>query len=272
MANHLIFDTKRKELHMRRASEDFLLREMLTRLTDRLKDINRTFAHVLDIGSHGLLADYLGNEAQITRANDAEMLPYEPDRFDAVIGCGTLHWVNDLPGMLIQIQRVLKPDGLFLGMLPGNETLHELRSSFEAAEMEMKGGISPRVSPFVEIRDAGALLQRAGFALPVADSERLEIEYEHPLKLLHDLQKMGQSNALIESKKTFTPCSLMMRMCDIYLDRYRNDADRIVASFDLITLTGWKPHDSQQKPAKRGSGKMTLLSSPPTSGDPEPTH
>ncbi len=262
--NHLIFDRNRVQMHRRRAArapEYFLLREMLERLADRLQDINREFPSVLEIGSEGLLKNYAPASAGvrgIAALGDEETLPFEENRFDLVVACGNLHWVNDLPGMLIQIRRVLKPDGLFLGMMPGGETLFELRQSFEAAEIEMAGGISPRVSPFVDIRDAGALLQRAGFALPVADVERVEAHYMHPLKLLHDLRNMGQSNALVGSRKGFTPCSLMMRMADIYMDRYSTQDGRVKATFDLLTLTAWKPHASQQQPARRGSGVVNL--------------
>lgn len=259
----MIFDPRRVALHQRRAREDFLLREMLARLADRLQDINRTFPVALDIGSHGLLADYLPASAGVEKLmqaafSEAEIIEGFEGECDLIVACGNLHWINDLPGALVQMQRLLKPDGLLLAMLPGGETLTELRTSFEAAEMEMTGGLSPRISPFVDIRDAGALLQRAGFALPVADSELLEIQYNHPLKLLHELRNMGQSNALMASQKTFTPCSLMMRMCDIYMDRFSNEEGRIMATFDLLTLTGWKPHASQPKPAKRGSGTTSL--------------
>ncbi|MDX2074248.1 MAG: methyltransferase domain-containing protein [Alphaproteobacteria bacterium] len=263
MPNPIIFDKRRIALHHQRASEDFLLREMMERLADRLSDINRRFPRLLDLSpKHGLLAGYVPVSAGIEAIIDGElhddMLEVEPGSFDLVMACGSLHWVNDLPGVLIQIQRALKPDGLFLAMLPGGETLAELRSSFEAAEMEMKGGISPRVSPFVDIRDAGALLQRAGFALPVVDSERLELHYAHPLKLLHELRAMGQANALLASQKTFTPCSLMMKMAEHYMQHFEAEEGRVRATFELLTLTAWKPHDSQQQPARRGSGKVNL--------------
>jgi len=262
----MIFDRRRVMLHMNRAAkapEDFLLRAMLERLADRLCDMARTFPKALEIGSHGLLKEFLPESAgveNITQVDlgEDELLPCEADSFDLIVACGSLHWVNDLPGALIQIQKCLKPDGLFLGMMPGGETLSELRSSFEAAEMAMTGGISPRISPFVDIRDAGGLLQRAGFALPVVDSEQLEVQYAHPLKLLHELRNMGQTNALIESKKTFTPCSVMMKMAEHYMEHFEAEDGRVRATFELVTLTAWKPHASQQQPAKRGSGQVNL--------------
>ncbi len=271
-AHHQIFNRSRVKQHQSRAlasPEDFLLRAVLERLTDRLCDIARTFPVALDLGSGGLLREYLPESAAIERLisigppkadvlADEELLPFADNSFDLIIGGATLHWVNDLPGLLVQIRRALKPDGLFLAMMPGGETLSELRASFEAAEMKQSGGISPRISPFLDIRDAGGLLQRAGFALPVVDSEQIEVLYTHPLKLLHDLRRMGQTNALLQSRKGFTPCSLMMAMADYYMEHFPAEDGRVRASFELLTLTAWKPHVSQQQPARRGSGKVNM--------------
>ena len=272
--NPIIFDKHRIALHHARATEDFLLREMCERLADRLEDINHRFPHVLDISAkEGVLVEYLPKKSGIEHSDFAslkdEYLDFPENHFDLVMSVGNLHWVNDVVGVLAQIKRILKPDGLFLAMLPGGETLKELRTSFEAAEMQLRGGISPRVSPFIDVRDAGSLLQRAGFSLPVVDREVMDVSYEHPLKLLHELRNMGQSNALISSQKTFTSCTLMMAMCDYYLQHFSAEEGRIRATFEMVTMTAWKPHASQQQPAKRGSGKVTLLSSPPPSGDTE---
>lgn len=260
--NHLIFDEARVRMHRERARKDFepfLLREMLARLTDRLEDISREFHHVLEIGAEGLLADHLPR-ADITTLEEltSEALPFAEDRFDLIVACGNLHWINDLPGALVQMRKMLKPDGLLLAMLPGGETLTELRQSFEKAEMELRAGVSPRISPFVDIRDAGSLLQRAGFALPVVDSERLELRYEHPLTLLHELRRMGQGNAMRASVKHFTPKSLMMRMAERYGEDFSGEDGRVGATVELVTLTAWKPHASQQQPARRGSGTVSL--------------
>jgi len=280
-----IFDRQRVRKHRDRASahfglSDFLLRETAQRLADRLPDIMRQFPLALDLGAHtGLMAEYLAglngietlvqadlSETMIAKAKglrlvaDEEWLPFAENTFDLVVSNGSLHWVNDLPGALIQICRILKPDGLFLAMLPGGETLTELRQSFEQAEMEVSGGLSPRVSPFIDVREAGSLLQRAGFALPVVDSEMLTVSYEHPLKLLHDLRRMGETSALAEGRKGFTPCSLLMTMADHYLKRFSDGEGRIRATFELVALTAWKPHASQPQPAKRGSGQMALRS------------
>lgn len=256
----IIFNEHRHALHMARAArapELFLLREMQARLCDRLPDINRTFGRVLDISPAAGIGEYSEFDALVMQ-DTQQALAHAPESFDAVLSCGSLHWINDLPGMLIQIQRLLKPDGLFLCNLPGGETLFELRHAFEAAEMEITGGISPRVSPFVDIRDAGALLQRAGFALPVVDSESLEVRYDNAFLLMHDLRAMGQANALYAGRRHFTRRSVLMRMAEIYRERYGGDDGRIGATFELLTLTAWKPHASQPKPAKRGSGTVSL--------------
>lgn len=265
----MIFDRRRHQLHMKRAGiapETFLLEEMCERLAERLEDISRTFPLALDIGSYGHIAPHIPAGAGVQKIVsmgrevdfNEEALPFADGSFDLVLACGSLHWVNDLPGTLIQIQRMLKPDGLFLAMLPGGETLHELRMAFEVAELEVSGGISPRVSPFVDIRDAGSLLQRAGFALPVVDSILLDVQYKQPFKLMQELRAMGQSNALAASRKYFTSRTLMQRMAAIYQERYANEDGRIPATFELLTLTAWKPHHSQQQPAKRGSGEASL--------------
>jgi len=282
-----IFDRKRLGKHRLRAvanfSEyDFLFREMAHRLCDRLEYINRDFPLALDLGARsGILAETLQGRGKIKtliqmavaqellraaqNANntinlvgDEELLPFADNKFDLVMSVGSLHWVNDLAGTLIQIQRSLKPDGLFLAVFFGGQTLHELRASFEKAEIEYRGGVSPRISPFIDVQTAGSLLQRAGFALPVVDSEIVTVEYSHPLKLMKELRYMGESNSLAECEKNFTPCSLMMSAVDNYLRDFSNNDNRITASFELITLTGWKPHSSQQKAASRGSGKVSL--------------
>jgi SAM-dependent methyltransferase len=282
MTDHHIFDRVRVRKHRERASahpeaHDFLLREMTQRLADRLLDISRVFPRMLDLGAHhGLLAEYLPEKSGVSLlvqsdlsagmidsasglrlVADEEFLPFASDSFDAIVSVGSLHWVNDLPGALVQIRQALKPDGLFLAMLPGGQTLRELRQSFEQAEME-SGGLSPRISPFVDVRDAGSLLQRAGFALPVVDSETLTVSYAHPLKLMHDLRHMGEGNALLQSRKSFTPCSVLMSAVDFYLRNYSDEKGRIPATFELVTLTAWKPHDSQPQPARRGSGAVHL--------------
>lgn len=262
---HLIFDRRRVKQHRDRAASqfgksDFLFREIAVRLADRLSDVKRGFPLALDLGAHnGLLAEYIEDKggiewlmqsdlsnAMIAQATgtrlvaDEEFLPFAENSFDLVMSAWSLHWVNDLPGTLIQIQRILKPDGMFIAVMPGGATLKELRQSFEQAELGVSGGLSPRVSPFIDVRDAGSLLQRAGFDMPVVDSETLTVSYTHPLKLLHDLRNMGETSALLQSQKTFTPCSLLMTMVDYYLRTFSDDKGTILATFELVTLAGWK--------------------------------
>jgi len=226
--NHLIFNRIRVRSHRDHAAatfahSDFLFRECAVRLADRLPDINRTFPMALDLGAHnGLLAEYMRglngiehvvqadvSRTMITQAKglrvvaDEEFLPFAPASFDLVLSVFSLHWINDLPGTLIQINRILKPGGLLMMMVPGGETLKELRQSFEQAELAETGGMSPRISPFVDARAGGSLLQRAGFTLPVADSEIVTIHYENPMKLLDDLHACGETNALMTSHKGF---------------------------------------------------------------------
>jgi len=189
---------------------------------------------------------------------NAEILPFAERSLDLVISALSLHWVNDIPGLLAQIYNVLKPDGLFLASLFGEETLKELRDCLATAELELKGGLSLRVSPMLSIQDAGTLLQRAGFALPVVDHDRIQVTYSHPLALLHDLRHMGETNVLYRRSLNFTPRSLFTRTFELYQERYGLPDGRIPATFDIVTLTGWTPHESQQKPLARGSAKSHL--------------
>jgi NADH dehydrogenase [ubiquinone] 1 alpha subcomplex assembly factor 5 len=279
----VIFNRRRLASHRARASAqpqeaaDFLLREMAERLADRLSDIRREFPVALDLGAHhGVLADLVQERGgiktlvqcdlsadMVSRAPglrvvaDEEFLPFGENSFDLIMSVGALHWVNDLPGALIQIQRALKPDGLFLAVLPGGETLKELRESLEQAEMKITGGISPRISPFIDVQAAGSLLQRAGFALPVVDSDSVTVSYPDPLKLMQDLRNMGETNALAAGAKGFTRRDVLFSAMEYYEQHHAHEG-RLPATFELITLTGWKPHASQQQPARRGSGKVGL--------------
>ncbi len=240
---------------------DFLFREMASRLCERLEYIKRDFPTALDLAAKtGIIGQTLagrGGVQTLVQAEfcepllkkssglrvvcDEEFLPFADDSFDLILSVGSLHSVNDLAGTLAQIRRTLKPDGLFLAMLFGGHTLKELRASFEGAEISASGGVSPRISPFIDARDGANLLQRAGFSLPVADSEMLNVEYAHPLKLMHDLRGMGEANALYSRTKNFTPCSILMQAVDNYLRDFAGENGRILASFELVTLTGWKP-------------------------------
>ena len=167
-------------------------------------------------------------------------------------------FVNDLPGVLAQIRRALRPDGLLMAAMIGGDTLTELRQSFAAAEAELEGGISPRVAPFVDLRDVGALLQRAGLALPVTDVDRIVVRYDNAFGLMHDLRRMAATNILVERRRTPTRRATMLRMAEIYRERFADSDGRIRATFDIVWLSGWAPHESQQKPLKPGSAKTSL--------------
>lgn len=261
----VIFDYQIIRNHRARAAQnfshhDFLFREMAERLCERLEYIRRDFPQALDLGAKtGIIAQTLAGRGSIKHlvqleqspallANaqgtkliaSEEMLPFADNSFDLVISAGSLHTVNDLAGTLVQVRRILKPDGLFLAVVFGGETLKELRASFEQAEMTAKGGMSPRVFPFIDVQTGGQLLQRAGFLLPVVDKELITVEYEHPLKLMKELRGMGEANALHDRIKYFTPCSLIMSAVDNYFRDFPSEDGGITASFEFITLTGWK--------------------------------
>jgi NADH dehydrogenase [ubiquinone] 1 alpha subcomplex assembly factor 5 len=238
---------------------DFLFAETGERLCDRLDDIYRKFPVALDLGCRtGGLSRMLGkrggikeliqcdlSQAMSERAGamalvtDEEFLPFAPESFDLVMSNLTLHWVNDLPGCLTQIRRTLKPEGLFLATMLGGETLKELRQSLAKAEAAIDGGLSPRISPFADVKDAGNLLQRAGFTLPVADMETITVSYPDPLRLMKDLRAMGESNAIIEARKGFTSRNLLMEAARYYMEDFAGDDGRIPASFQVISLSAW---------------------------------
>jgi len=260
---------------------DFLFAEAAERLADRLDDVTRKFPLALDLGCHdGTLARALAGRGGIetlvqcdlspamaraaaangapSLAADEEALPFAPERFDLIVSVLGLHWVNDLPGALIQIRHALKPDGLFLGALLGGETLTELRAALMEAELAEEDGASPRVAPFAELRDAGGLLQRAGFALPVADADRIAVSYADALALMHERRAMGESNALHARRRGFTRRATLARAAALYGEKFADAEGRIRASFEIVTLTGWAPHPCQPKPLKPGSATTRL--------------
>ncbi|MEN3791669.1 methyltransferase domain-containing protein [Fulvimarina sp. MAC3] len=189
---------------------------------------------------------------------DEETLPFAAGTLDLVLSNLTLHLTNDTPGTLVQIRRALKPDGLFSAALFGGDTLTELRQSLLAAEAESAGGVSPRVVPFPDIRDLGSLLQRAGFSLPVTDQDRLTVRYDTMFDLMRDLRAMGLSNSLVQRSRRPTTRSFFIRAAEIYAERFSDPDGRIRATFDYVYLSGWVPHESQQKPARRGSAKVSM--------------
>ncbi len=245
--------------------ETFLADRAAEDIADRLNAVTRKFFGVADIGSPGAAFRKPSREKfDGTRTHydlpksDNEPLPLEPASLDLVVSSLALQFVNDLPGMLAQIIRALKPDGLFLAAMIGGDTLTELRQSFAAAESEIEGGVSPRVAPFVDLRDAGALLQRAGFALPVTDVDRIMVRYDNAFALMRDLRRMGATNILVERRRKLTRRATMLRMADIYRERFSDFDGRIRATFDVVWMSGWAPHESQQKPLRPGSAKTSL--------------
>jgi SAM-dependent methyltransferase len=254
---------------------DFLFTRSADDLLDRLQPILRSFPLILDLGTANdafyKQLEAIRPESRIIRAapisggsrTDSlvchiEVQPFGADIFDLITSGLALQHANDLPGALVQIRRALKPDGLFIGCLAGGATLTELRQSFAEAESEITGGISPRVFPFADVRDMGGLLQRAGFTLPVTDSESITVRYGDMFSLMADLRAMGATNSLTERSRKFTSRSIMLKAAEVYQRRFADPDGRIRATFEIIWLTGWAPHESQQKPLKPGSAKQRL--------------
>ena len=281
MATPVLFDRKLLLVRRRRAlalgAETFLLDQIANEFVDRLAAVKRHFALALDLGTPGAaLSNVLAASGQVGRivaseplahlrtanaasvAADEEALSFAEAKFDLVVSALALQWVNDLPGTLLQIRRVLKSDGLLLAALIGGETLHELRESFAAAEAEITGGASPRVSPFAEVRSLGSLLQRAGYALPVIDSDRHIVRYQNAFRLFQDLRRMGATNALVERSRKPLTKRIVARAAEIYAGRFSDPDGRLRATFDVLWISGWAPHESQQKPLKPGSAKTRL--------------
>jgi len=255
----LLFDRQAVLRHRSRAAgipgDAFLLEEVSGGLAERLAAVNRHFEYGLDLEGRARLGAAAGNWVDISLAeNDA--LPVEPESFDLVVSALTLHAINDLPGVLAQIRRALKPDGLFLAALFGGDTLSELRNSFASAETT--GGISPRVAPLADVRDLGGLLQRAGFALPVADVERTTVRYRNFADLVRDLRLHGETNALSQRSRKPLRRKTLAALLEHYKSRHADPDGRLRATFDIVYLTGWAPHASQQKPLKPGTATTRL--------------
>jgi SAM-dependent methyltransferase len=261
----------------KRVPATFLLDRAAVELGERLSAVRRRFDVAADLGtptdavSRILAANknigtivaasanlQAADQSLLRVAADEEALPFADGVLDLVASVLTLQFVNDLPGTLIQVRRALKPDGLFLAALVGGESLTELRSAFAAAESEIEGGVSPHVAPFADVREIGNLLQRAGFALPVVDIDRLVVRYDSAFALMHDLRAMGATNALRERRRKPLRRRTLVRMAEIYAGRYADADGRVRATFEIIWLSAWAPHESQQKPLKPGSAAQRL--------------
>jgi SAM-dependent methyltransferase len=242
----------------------FLLDRAAEDMADRLNAVLRDFKSVAEVGTPGdQVAKTLSKRFdRYVRADlpaqESEPLALEALSLDLVVSALALQFVNDLPGVLAQIRRALRPDGLLMAAMIGGDTLTELRQSFAAAEAELEGGISPRVAPFADLREVGALLQRAGLALPVTDVDRIVVRYDNAFALMHDLRRMAATNILIERRRMPTRRATMLRMAEIYRERFADPDGRVRATFDIIWLSGWAPHESQPKPLKPGSAKVSL--------------
>jgi SAM-dependent methyltransferase len=279
MPHPLIFDRRLlRARRLRAAVHDpatFLVERAADDLAGRLSAVLRKFDLAVDLGTptdavRRALADRVDTIVavdpvasqlagkRLAVAADEEALPFRDASLDLVVSALALQFVNDLPGTLIQIRRALRPDGLFLAAMIGGDSLAELREAFAQAEAEVEGGVSPRVAPFADLRDLGALLQRAGFALPVTDVDRLTVRYASPLALMHDLRRMGAGNALSERRRTLLRRATLYRVFEIYTERFADPDGRIRATFEIVWLSGWAPHESQQQPLKPGSAKMRL--------------
>lgn len=234
---------------------DFLQVAAADEVQERLIEVNRTFSSTaLVTGWPHVWTDRI--DAKVV--SDEDVLELEPGAHDLVIHSMSLHWSNDIVGQLVQCRRALKPDGLFIATMFGGQTLHQLRSALAEAEIAQSGGLSPRVAPMGEVRDLGGLLQRAGFALPVADVTPFEVSYQSPAHLMKELRAMGEGNALSDRIKQFTPRKVILEAANSYYENFGTEDGRVPATFEIVTLTGWAPSDSQPKPLRPGSAKERL--------------
>jgi SAM-dependent methyltransferase len=278
-----VFDRRLLRARRRRAAalgpSTFLVERVAEDLSDRLSAVLRHFACAVDLGTptdavrkvlaaSGKVGAIIAADVPVSGrsvadgelavAADEEALPFREASVDLVVSALALQFVNDLPGTLLQVRHALRPDGLLLAALAGGNTLTELRQAFAEAEAEIEDGASPRVAPFADVRDLGALLQRAGFALPVTDVDRMTVRYASPLALMHDLRSMGASNPLIERSRRLLRRATLARMMQVYAERFSDTDGRVRATFEIVWLSGWAPHESQQKPLAPGSARQRL--------------
>jgi SAM-dependent methyltransferase len=276
MSPPVLFDTALRAARRARAEkaglgDDVLMPRVAEEMAERLQPVLRDFPLAADLSDRGpeiaralksvprigeILRAGADSDSDIVFTN--ETLPFAPASLDLVVSALALHWAEDLPGILVQIRRALKPDGLFLAAVAGGNTLVELREAFSLAESETLGGVSPRVIPFADVRDLGGLLQRAGFALPVVDSERLTIRYGELSGLFRDLRALGATNPMLARTKTPLRRATLKRLEEIYRDKFSDPDGRLRATVEIVWMSGWSPHESQQKPLRPGSAKARL--------------
>ncbi|MBX3520267.1 MAG: methyltransferase domain-containing protein [Xanthobacteraceae bacterium] len=269
-APHILFDRKLLRARQRRAkqggAETFLLERATDDLFERLGTIARKFSRAAIIETPDaenlkakLLVSGRVEAADVLAIDDeTEIVSGDPAAYDLAVSLLSMQWLNDLPGVFAQIKRILKPDGLLLAAMIGGEALTELRDALASAESETEGGVSPRVSPFVEVRTLGTLLQRAGLALPVTDVDRVAVRYANAFELMRDLRRMGAANAVAERSRKPLKRATLLRAAEIYRERYADADGRIRATFEILWLSGWSPHESQQQPLRPGSAKTRL--------------
>lgn len=258
----LIANFRRRALAKAKGGEEFLLAHAVADMAERISTVDRKFpkaalvAPVVGGGFDALKDDGKVGELAIIASSD--VLPLQPQSLDLVMSLLTLQEVNDAPGALIQMKRALKSDGLMLAVMLGGDTLKELRFALTQAESELYGGVSPRVLPFIEVRAAGALLQRTGYALPVTDTETVLVRYDSVFGLMRDLRGMGGQNALHDRSRRPLGRRFFQRLAQIYSENFSDADGRVRASFNFVSMSGWAPHESQQKPLKPGSAKVSL--------------
>jgi SAM-dependent methyltransferase len=285
-ASPLLFDRALHRARLDRAAPDYAAADFLKEraagdVVMRLETILRRFPVAVDLGARNghffkaleasdaranidvlietdLSGRMLGGRDTLRVVADEERLPFGDATLDLIVSTLSLHWTNDLVGALIQIRRALRPDGLFVGAIFGGATLTELRQCLLAAESELTDGASMRVSPFADAIDAAGLLQRAGFALPVADVDRVKVRYAHPIKLLQDLRAMGETSVLLDRSRKPLSRKVLFRAMELYVERFAEADGKVPATFEIVSVTGWAPHESQQKPLRPGSAKMRL--------------
>lgn len=285
-ASPLLFDRALHRARLDRAAPDYAAADFLKEraagdVVMRLETILRRFPVAVDLGARNghffkalsesdartnidtlieadLSGRMLAGRETLRVVADEERLPFGDATLDLIVSTLSLHWTNDLVGALIQIRRALRPDGLFVGAIFGGATLTELRQCLLAAEAELTDGASMRVSPFADAIDAAGLLQRAGFALPVADVDRVKVRYAHPIKLLQDLRRMGETSVLLDRSRKPLSRKVLFRAMELYVERFAEPDGKVPATFEIVAVTGWAPHESQQKPLRPGSAKMRL--------------